>query len=85
MSEETKPVSGPGAGARLLISLGPPTGAALLYLAKPQLAAARLWPLRTTAATALSQARSALAARQKEAILDSTLSCEALFASLAGG
>jgi type VI secretion system protein ImpM len=73
-----------GPGARLLLSLGPPTGAALVYLAKPQLAAARLWPLRTTAAAALSQARSALPATQKEAILDSTLSCDALFASLAG-
>jgi type VI secretion system protein ImpM len=54
-----------GPGARLLLTLGPPSPMALAFLANPSHRSSRLWPLRTTAASALDHAWAALSPRQR--------------------
>ncbi len=59
-----------GPEGRLLITLGPPSPAALAFLANPRHRSARLWPLRTTVASAADEAWAALGAQQRQAIED---------------
>jgi type VI secretion system protein ImpM len=63
-----------GPHARLLITLGPPSPLALAFLANPQHRSSRLWPLRTTVASAVDQAWATLTGLQRAAIEDSSAS-----------
>jgi type VI secretion system protein ImpM len=63
-----------GAQARLLITLGPPSPSALAFLANPQHRSSRLWPLRTTVASAADQAWAALTGPQRTAVEDPSAS-----------
>ena len=60
----------PGREGRLLITLGPPSPAALTFLANPRHRSTRLWPLRTTVASAADQAWAALSEPQRAAVSD---------------
>jgi type VI secretion system protein ImpM len=59
-----------GPEGRLLITLGPPAPTALAYLANPRHRSNRLWPLRTTVASAAEQALAALTTEQRRAVED---------------
>jgi type VI secretion system protein ImpM len=57
-----------GPEARLLLTLGPPSPMALAFLANPRHRSSRLWPLRTTVASAMDQAWAALSPRQRSVL-----------------
>jgi type VI secretion system protein ImpM len=63
-----------GPQARLLITLGPPSPLALAFLANPQHRSSRLWPLRTTMASAADQAWATLTGPQRAAVEDPSAS-----------
>jgi len=57
-----------GLEGRLLITLGAPAPAALAYLANPRHRSSKLWPLRTTVASATDEALRALAPEQRRLV-----------------
>ncbi len=57
-----------GLEGRLLITLGAPSPAALAYLANPRHRSTKLWPLRTTVASASDEALKALTAEQRRLV-----------------
>jgi hypothetical protein len=63
-----------GLDGRLLMMLGPPAPTALAYLANPRHRGTRLWPLRTTVASAADQALASLTAEQRRAVEDPSAS-----------
>jgi type VI secretion system protein ImpM len=63
-----------GPQARLLITLGPPSPLALAFLANPQHRSSRLWPLRTTVASAVDQAWASLTGPQRATVEDPSAS-----------
>jgi type VI secretion system ImpM family protein len=63
-----------GSEGRLLMTLGPPSPMALAYLANPRHRSQRLWPLRTTVASATTQALAAISPAQRRAIEDQQIS-----------
>jgi len=67
---------------RLLLSLGAMTPELFLHLARPGHGGQRLWPLRTTRATAIEQATRALTEHQRRLIDSPTTSLEELLHGL---
>jgi type VI secretion system ImpM family protein len=59
-----------GSEGRLLMTLGPPSPLALAYLANPGHRSTRLWPLRTSVASAAEQALAALLPEQRRTVED---------------
>jgi type VI secretion system protein ImpM len=57
-----------GLEGRLLITFGAPAPAALAYLANPRHRSTKLWPLRTSVATAAEEALKALPAEQRRLV-----------------
>lgn len=57
-----------GNEGRLLITLGSPAPASLAYLANPRHRSSKLWPLRTTMATAADEALRALTPEQRRLV-----------------
>lgn len=67
---------------RLLLCLGAMAADVLLHLASPTHGGNRLWPLRTTRAAAIAQARQALSETQRQLIDSPTTSLEELLQAL---
>jgi type VI secretion system ImpM family protein len=63
-----------GPEGRLLMPLGSLSSTTLAYLANPRHRSARLWPLRTTVASAADQALAALTAEQRRTVEDPSTS-----------
>ncbi|HZI07274.1 MAG TPA: type VI secretion system-associated protein TagF [Archangium sp.] len=67
---------------RLLLCLGAMAGDVFLHLASPTHGGTRLWPLRTTRAAAIDQARQALSENQRQLIDSPTTSLEELLQAM---
>lgn len=72
-----------GEQPRLLLCLGAPTSAVFLYVAQPERASSQLWPLRTGRSAALTSAKQALTAAQRQVLDSSTSSIEQLLRAVA--
>jgi type VI secretion system protein ImpM len=75
----------PGAPGRLLVSLGAPPAAVLPSLCEPPRDSPRVWPLETSAVTAIEAARKALGMGRVAALEEGRATLADITAELAGG